>query len=147
MAITDKITKEQLRDMILNGEDISKVDYSHITDMSNMFDGCSSLVSIPELDTSKVTVMSRMFDGCSSLVSIPELDASKVTHMSNMFNGCSSLVSIPELNTSSATDMRNMFNGCVSLKYFNPHNFHLYDFTKRENFQFLKEQYPELWLV
>ena len=33
----NKVTKEQLRDMILNGEDISKVDYSHIIDMSWMF--------------------------------------------------------------------------------------------------------------
>jgi hypothetical protein len=31
------ITKEQLKDKIINNEDISGIDYSHITDMSQMF--------------------------------------------------------------------------------------------------------------
>jgi hypothetical protein len=44
------ITKEQLRDKILNNEDIRGIDYSHITDMSTMFYNCKSLKKIPELD-------------------------------------------------------------------------------------------------
>jgi hypothetical protein len=42
------ITKEQLRDKILNNEDITGIDYSHITDMSYMFDECTSLEKVPE---------------------------------------------------------------------------------------------------
>ena len=86
-----KVTKEQLRDMILRGEDISNVDYSHITDMSWMFLGCTNLKEIPHLDTSKVTDMSWMFDGCTNLKEIPHLDTSKVTNMRYMFLGCINL--------------------------------------------------------
>ena len=32
-----------------------------------------------------------MFNGCSSLTTVPEFDTSRVTSMTGMFNGCSSL--------------------------------------------------------
>ena len=86
-----KVTMEQLRDMILRGEDISNVDYSDITDMSFMFYGCTNLEKIPHLDTSNVTNMSYMFEGCTNLKKIPHLDTSKVTNISFMFNGCINL--------------------------------------------------------
>ena len=86
-----KVTKEELRDMIQNGEDISKVDYSDITDMSLMFDGCANLFEIPNLDTSNIADMFGMFYGCTNLKKIPHLDTSKVTNISFMFNGCINL--------------------------------------------------------
>lgn len=43
------------------------------------------------LDTSQVTNMHSMFEGCSSLVSVPDLDTSQVTNMNNMLFNCSSL--------------------------------------------------------
>jgi surface protein len=89
------ITKEELKDKILNNEDISGIDYSHITNMFNMFSGCSSLKEVPLLDTSEVKNMDSMFFKCSSLEEVPKLDTSKVTDMSNMFNGCKSLKTIP----------------------------------------------------
>ena len=94
-VVLPKVTKQQLRDMILNGEDINTVDYSDVSDMSWMFQECSSLVEIPHLDTSKVTEMRWMFEGCSSLKEIPHLDTSKVTDMRYMFNGCSRLEYLP----------------------------------------------------
>ena len=96
---------------------LPKIDTSAKTDMSNMFNQCSSLVSIPQLDTSSVTNMSSMFSSCRSLVSIPQLDTSKVTSMSSMFKQCSSLVSIPQLDTSSVTNMSSMFSYCYSLVF------------------------------
>ena len=62
-----KVTKEQLRDMILRSEDISNIDYSEIIDMSYMFLGYTNLKEIPHLDTSNVTNMSKMFLGCTNL--------------------------------------------------------------------------------
>jgi surface protein len=94
---------------------LPKIDTSSVTNMSNKFQNCTSLVSIPLLNTSKVTNMSNMFNGCRSLVSIPQLDTSSVTSMNQMFNGCTSLVSIPLLNTSKVTNMSNMFQSCYSL--------------------------------
>ena len=56
-----------------------------------------------------------MFDGCSSLSSLPDISkwiTNNVTDMSCMFNGCSSLSSIPNIsnwNTNNVTDMTEMF--------------------------------------
>lgn len=97
----------------INGK--SLLNTSNVTNMSNMFYNCKSLITIPQLDTSKVTSMNRMFARCSSLTSIPELDTSKVTNMNEMFNSCSSLTSIPQLNTSNATSLFSMFGGCSKL--------------------------------
>ena len=86
-----------------------------VTDMSMLFEDCTSLTSIPYFDTSSVTSMHDMFNGCTSLTTIPQLDTSSVTSMHEMFSGCTSLTSIPQLDTSSATDLKAMFWGCSSL--------------------------------
>lgn len=90
---------------------------SSVTNMKQMFDGCTSLTSIPLLDTSNVTTMSSMFHGCTALTSIPLVDTSLVTDMFGMFNGCTSLTSIPVFNTKSVTTMRCMLQTCTSLTY------------------------------
>lgn len=64
-------------------------DTSNVTDMSFMFEGCSSLESVPLFDTSNVTNISNMFNGCPSLVEVELSDCSKVTDASNMFGGSS----------------------------------------------------------
>jgi surface protein len=94
---------------------LPKIDTSAISDMTEMFKNCYSLVSIPQLDTSNVTNMNYMFYECYSLVSIPQLDASNVTSMTSMFRNCYSLVSIPQLDTSNVTSMTSMFYNCYSL--------------------------------
>ena len=90
-------------------------DTSNVTNMSYMFNGCSSLTTIPNMNTSKVTDMGSMFTLCSSLTTVPSMDTSNVTNMRAMFNGCSSLTTIPNMNTSKVTDMGSMFNKCSSL--------------------------------
>ena len=92
-----------------------KIDTSNETGMNNIFQDCSSLISIPQLDSSNVTSMMLMFNNCKSLITIPQLDTSKVTSMSNMFTNCLYLNSIPQLNTSNVIDMYYMFTGCASL--------------------------------
>ena len=86
-----------------------------VTDMSFMFNNCSSLTAIPQMDTSAVTNMYSMFNNCNSLTAIPQLDTSAVTDMSYMFGTCSSLTAIPQMNTSAVTDMSYVFHGCSSL--------------------------------
>ena len=101
--------------------DVSHLDTSNITDMSNMFSDCGSLTSIDVsgFDTSKVTNMSAMFSSCNSLTSIDVsgFDTSKVTNMSAMFSGCGSLTSIDVsgFDTSKVTNMSSMFSSCGSL--------------------------------
>ena len=92
-----------------------------ITKTSNMFDGCSNMVSIniSGFETSKVTSMGSMFRGCSSLSSldVSGFETSKVTNMSGMFSGCSSLsrLDVSSFDTSKVTYMNSMFFGCSSL--------------------------------
>lgn len=94
---------------------ISYNDTANVTTMSQMFNWCGKLTSIPRLDTSKVTNMYQMFYYCSSLTTIPLLDTSKVNAMNGMFQGCGKLTSIPQLDTSSCTNMNNMFLYCYKL--------------------------------
>ena len=99
-----------------NLENINQIlNTSNVTSMNSMFNGCTSLVTIPLFDTSSATSMIAMFNGCTSLTTIPQLNTSSVTSMNAMFYGCTSLTTIPQLNTSSVTDMNAMFNGCTSL--------------------------------
>ena len=94
------INKEQLKNFKNKCKFITK----NVTNMSNMFFGCSSLKSInlSNLDTNNVKDMSGMFSGCSSLTSLnlSNFNTNNVNDMSGMFSGCSSLTS---LNT---TDQR-----------------------------------------
>ena len=94
---------------------IPNLDTSQVTDMQHMFSSCSRLTSIPTLDTSQVTNMSGMFKSCVNLTTIPALDTSKVTNMRTMFYECSRLTSVPALDTSKVTNMGGMFSGCTSL--------------------------------
>lgn len=89
---------------------------SNVTDMNNLFSGCSSLKSIPAMNTQNVTNMSSMFNGCVKLSTVPLLNTSNVTNMFRMFDNCSSLKTIPVLDTSNVTNMSNMFSTCLSLE-------------------------------
>ena len=97
---------------------------NNIIDMSSMFDGCSSLSSLPNIskwNTQSVINMSYMFKGCESLSSFPYIskwNTKNVYDMSYMFNECSSLSSLPDIskwNTQNVNNMSFMFDGCSSL--------------------------------
>ena len=101
--------------------DLSGLDTSDVTNMSNMFSYCWSLTSLDlsPLDTSNVTNMRGMFSECSSLSSLDlsPLDTSNVTDMSYMLSGCSKLTSLDlsPLDTSKVTNMSYMLYYCPSL--------------------------------
>ena len=87
--------------------------------MSYMFYGCSSLISLPDIskwNINSANNMSFLFSGCSSLESLPDIsnwNTSNVTNMSYMFNGCSSLVSLPDIskwNINNVTNISFMFS-------------------------------------
>ena len=65
---------------------------NYVTDMSCMFAGCSSLISLPDIskwDTSNVNDMNYMFCGCTSLSSLPDIsrwNTANVTNMSRIFD-------------------------------------------------------------
>ena len=114
---------------------IEYLNTSNVTNMSNMFNGCSSLTSlnVSSFNTSKVTDMSNMFYGCSSLTSlnVSSFNTSKVTDMKEMFNWCSHLTSLDlsNFNTSNVTIMRSMFSECSRLTSLDLSNFNTSNVT------------------
>ena len=105
-------------------ETISGLEYlntAKVTDMGNMFHGCSALESLnlTNFNTENVTGMSYMFNGCSALKSLDltNFNTAKVWDMSCMFYGCSALKSLDltNFNTAKVTHMNDMFYGCSAL--------------------------------
>ena len=93
-----------------------------VTDMSSMFDGCSSLtkLDISTWNTANVTTMRSMFMSCSNLtmLNLSTWNTGSVTNMYVMFSGCSNLtlLDLAGWNTGSVTEMQEMFINCSSLQ-------------------------------
>ena len=123
-------------------ETISGLEYlntAKVTDMGNMFHGCSALTSLDltNFNTAKVEFMDHMFEGCSALKSLDltNFNTAKVTNMSFMFYGCSALTSLDltNFNTANVTDMSYMFMGCSALTSLDLTNFNTAKVTNMDN--------------
>ena len=102
--------------------DLSTFSTYGVTDMSGLFDGCSSLRSVRfghRFSTANVTDMSEMFSNCYQLEKLRfrQSDTSKVENMRSMFNnsGFKSL-DLRTFDTSKVTDMSSMFENCEWLE-------------------------------
>ena len=98
---------------------------SNVTNMSNMFRGCDSLISLPdisELNTTNITDISGMFSGCKQLKYLPDIlnwNTSNISDINDLFRECESLVTIPDIsnwNTTNVTNMSGLFWDCKSLE-------------------------------
>ena len=76
----------------------------------------SNIVEVLGANTTGITNMTEMFNRCTHLPSIPLFDTSSVTDMSSMFERCLSLTSITLFDTSSVTNMDSMFMDCVNVQ-------------------------------
>ena len=62
-----------------------------------------------------------MFDGCSSLSSLPDIsqwNTNNVINMDYMFSRCKSLSSLPDIskwNTNNVTNKYHIFFGCINI--------------------------------
>ena len=123
----------------MTSTDLSALDTSEATNMSQMFFNCRSLTSLDlsKFDTSNVTDMSYMFAGCNSLTSldVSNFNTSEVTDMSDMFAGCNSLTSldVSKFNTSNVTSMGGMFSSCSRLTSLDLRNFDTSKVTDMNN--------------
>ena len=82
---------------------------------NQMFSGCTALRTVGNLNTKGCNSAYHMFEGCTNLESIASLDTSNVKDMSRMFNGCKKLKSIPQLDTSNVKSMGTIFQNCSAL--------------------------------
>ncbi len=95
------------------------------TNFHNLFKGFSALQEIEEINSLMgpyaPTDLSSMFEGCSSLTSLSFAywPLAYLYDMSSMFKGCSSLTSLSfeEWQTDSNTNITDMFTGCTGLCY------------------------------
>lgn len=87
-------------------------DTSNVTNMSGMFQNCSSLeaVDLRGFDTSAVKDMSYMFSGCTSLIAVKasNFETGNLQFVNHMFYGAEKLiqVDIPNLDTSRVVDFK-----------------------------------------
>lgn len=82
-----------------------------ITDLSDCFNGCVSLVVSPILPNN-TTLMARTYKGCTALISMPTIPSSVLT-IDECFCNCSSLTQVTELPNLSYAN--SAFKNCTSL--------------------------------
>ena len=102
-------------------EGIENLNTENVTSMRDMFNGCSSLISldVTNFNTARVTDMRYMFYSCSKLTSldVTKFNTEKVTNMSYMFYNCKALTSldVTNFNSENVTNMSYMFYKCSKL--------------------------------
>lgn len=121
-------TSDELPEWNANKDDITTVNFENTispTSLDFWFYDCKKLktiTNISNLDTSKVTGMSNTFKGCSSLetLNLSSFNTEKLEYMNNMFDGCSKLteLDLSSFNTQNVdkTVSTNIFNGTTSLE-------------------------------
>jgi surface protein len=102
--------------------DASFTNYASLNSTAHWFNQCKNLTTITgisNLKTDNVTDMSMMFQDCSSLTNldVSGFKTDEVSRMGSMFEGCSSLISLDlsNFNTSKVEDMEYLFANCSSL--------------------------------
>ncbi len=91
---------------------VSFEDDVQITDMANMFYGCTDLIAVLHIPE-KVTNMLGTFKDCTSLLSVGALPK-EIIELPETFDGCTSLVTPPDL-PENLTSLYGTFKGCTSL--------------------------------
>ena len=116
-------------------EGIENLNTENVTSMRDMFNGCSSLISldVTNFNTAKVTDMRYMFYCCSKLTSldVTKFNTEKVTNMSYMFYNCKALTSldVTNFNSENVTNMNWMFYNCSKLTSLDVTNFNTENVT------------------
>ena len=88
---------------------------SDLKDISMMFFGCSSLISVIKLNLNNVNNIEYIFYDCSSLKSLPDIskwNPNNVINMKKLFYNCASLKSLPDIskwNINNVTNIKKLF--------------------------------------
>ena len=117
--------------------EIKLINIKNISDISYMFSGCLSLVSLPDIskinlnsltnikgiffivhhyhiskwDTKNIQDICGIFQECSSLSELPDIskwNTENVTTMNGLFSTCSSLISLPDISKWNKKNVSNM---------------------------------------
>ncbi len=104
------VNETMLREMVRDGEDVTKVCTTKVTDMNGLFSSSPFNQDISSWDVSNVTNMSYMFFGSLFNQDIGTWDVSNVTDMNSMFNLSQFNQDIGSWDVSKVTNMSSMFS-------------------------------------
>ena len=120
------LQNERINDLINQNYSQNKKKSSRFNnyDLSHMFEYCKSLrsLSLNNFDIEEVENIGSLFEGCSSLISVPDIsnwNTKNIIDMSRIFSGCKSLETLPDIskwNTKNVVDMKSLFSHCSLLK-------------------------------
>ena len=119
--------------------DLTNIDTSNVTNMSNLFNSCSNLTNIDlsNFDTSKATTIDGMFAGCRKIttLNLSNFNTSNITSLTNTFANCVSLTSLDLSNfdTSKVIYLEYTFDHCSNLKNLNISNFNTSNATTMQS--------------
>ena len=131
-------------------ENLEYLNTSEVTDMSYMFEECTSLTSLnlDNFNTDKVTDMSSMFSACANIryLDVSGFDTHNVTDMNHMFSECYGLLSLDlgNFDTGKVTNMSNMFLLCYSLRSIDLNSFNTSNVTDMQGMFFNCEMLSNL---
>ncbi len=121
---TSKVTNMEwmFQNCTFTSLDLSGWDVSHVTDMKNMFRGCSKVktLNVAGWNTANVENMAVMFYACNALKSLDlsSWNTSKITSTEAMFYNCNNLSTLTlgsGWDMSHVTSMEDIFYGCEDL--------------------------------
>lgn len=102
--------------------DLSSLRTHNVTDFSDMFYNCDSLIdlNVDGFDTSNAEDFNGMFHGCHKLtqLNVKHFNVNSVLHMSYLFSGCRRLkvIDLEGWNFSQVRDANEMFGYCEKLE-------------------------------
>lgn len=102
--------------------DLSSLRTHNVTDFSDMFYNCDSLIdlNVDGFDTSNAEDFNGMFNGCHKLtqLNVKHFNANSVLHMSYLFSGCRRLqvIDMEGWDFSQVRDANEMFGYCEKLE-------------------------------
>lgn len=102
--------------------DLSSLRTHNVTDFSDMFYNCDSLIdlNVDGFDTSNAEDFNGMFHGCNKLtqLNVKHFNANSVLHMSYLFSGCRRLqvIDLEGWDFSQVSDANEMFGYCGKLE-------------------------------
>ena len=106
----------------LTAVNFSNFDTGIVTDMREMFRGCTKLTEVKNItswNTERVKIMRYLFYGCSSLTSLDlsRWNTERVEDLDAVFYNCKALTSldVSKWDTENVTTMKSLFSGCSSL--------------------------------
>lgn len=102
--------------------DLSSLRTHNVTDFSDMFYNCDSLIdlNVDGFDTSNAEDFNGMFHGCNKLtqLNVKHFNTNSVLHMSYLFSGCRRLkvIDLESWDFSQVSDANEMFGYCEKLE-------------------------------